>query len=124
MPVDLDSRMTRLCGLRAPLAGNTRAIDALETIIMMTEEGMRRSLPDTHAYMAAVLDRLLAHDPKHIVGPLIEAADRGREAARILTAARTAYHDPSYPPRDCDACGRHYTGPAVYCSLGCALADA
>ena len=124
MPVELESRLRKLAALRAPLAGNTLAIEALETIVMMSEEGMRRGGAETHAMMAEVLDRLLAHDPKQIVGPLIAAAERGREAARILTAARVAYHDPSCPPRDCDRCGRSYTGPAVYCSLTCALADA
>lgn len=34
------------------------------------------------------------------------------------------YFDPTYPSRECDFCGENYTGPAVYCSLGCALEDA
>ena len=36
------------------------------------------------------------------------------------------YHDPSFPPRVCDrpGCGRWYTGPAVYCSIHCAVGDA
>ncbi len=39
-------------------------------------------------------------------------------------AAVEAYADPAYPPRPCDHCGRSYQGPAVYCSISCALADA
>lgn len=37
-----------------------------------------------------------------------------------------AYHDPTFPKRSCDnpACQKLYTGPAVYCSLACALAEA
>lgn len=35
-----------------------------------------------------------------------------------------SYHDPTCPPRNCDKCGKVYTGPAVYCSLECAVADA
>lgn len=38
--------------------------------------------------------------------------------------AEAAYHDDGYPERDCDRCGRPYRGPAVYCSLRCAIADA
>lgn len=34
------------------------------------------------------------------------------------------YFDAACPPRRCDHCGRFYKGPAVYCSLGCAQADA
>jgi hypothetical protein len=38
--------------------------------------------------------------------------------------ARAAYQDDNYPPRPCDHCRLEYRGPAVYCSLECALADA
>lgn len=40
--------------------------------------------------------------------------------------ARAAYHDPTYPERTCEyePCSKTYTGPAVYCSLDCAIADA
>jgi hypothetical protein len=34
------------------------------------------------------------------------------------------YYDPKFAARDCDHCGKSYQGPAVYCSLVCALADA
>jgi len=34
------------------------------------------------------------------------------------------WRDDSYPPRDCDRCGKSYRGPPVYCSLKCALDDA
>ena len=37
---------------------------------------------------------------------------------------RASYHDDSYPERNCDYCQRPYRGPAVYCRLECALADA
>ena len=50
-------------------------------------------------------------------------APDGRDVA-ALDRAEAAYSDPSCPARDCDHCGRSYAGPAVYCSLGCALADA
>lgn len=46
---------------------------------------------------------------------------------KAMTAAQRdldAYHDPSCPERNCDKCGRLYTGPAVYCSMLCAVADA
>jgi hypothetical protein len=38
--------------------------------------------------------------------------------------ARAAYHDDAMPERTCDNCGQPYRGPAVYCSLGCAIEDA
>lgn len=38
--------------------------------------------------------------------------------------AAAAYRDASHPARACDHCRRLYRGPAVYCSLRCALADA
>lgn len=34
------------------------------------------------------------------------------------------YRDDSFPERHCDECGRPYRGPAVFCSLKCALAAA
>lgn len=41
-----------------------------------------------------------------------------------LLSAEAAYHDPKQPPRNCDACGMSYTGPAVYCSITCTTGDA
>jgi hypothetical protein len=38
--------------------------------------------------------------------------------------ARAAYRDDSYPERACDHCGKPYRGPAVFCSLECAIAAA
>lgn len=42
-----------------------------------------------------------------------------------LDRARALYHDPRFQPRLCDnpACRKSYTGPAVYCSLACAISD-
>lgn len=37
---------------------------------------------------------------------------------------KDAYFDPRFLARGCDNCGKVYNGPAVYCSLACALADA
>jgi len=38
--------------------------------------------------------------------------------------AENSYIDESYVERKCDRCGKSYKGPAVYCSLICATADA
>ena len=38
--------------------------------------------------------------------------------------AETDYRNESYAERACDRCGGLYHGPAVYCSLACAVADA
>jgi hypothetical protein len=35
-----------------------------------------------------------------------------------------AYRDDRFAERGCDRCGKAYRGPAIYCSLECALADA
>ena len=127
--VDLAARLAGLKALRdrEALAGNIRALDALETIILLTEDGMRRLTlgAATRATMADVLDRLLAHDPAQIAGALIDAAERAVTAGLILTGLTPSpYVDPSCPERACDRCERLYRGPAVYCSLSCALADA
>jgi hypothetical protein len=37
--------------------------------------------------------------------------------------ARASYEDKSFPQRSCDHCKRLYQGPAVYCSIECAIAD-
>jgi hypothetical protein len=42
----------------------------------------------------------------------------------LTERARARYRDASFPERACDACGKPYRGPAVYCSLDCAIADA
>lgn len=49
---------------------------------------------------------------------LVKKTDMG------LFAAHARYKDERFPERDCDRCGRPYRGPAVYCSLGCAVDDA
>jgi hypothetical protein len=38
--------------------------------------------------------------------------------------AEASYHDTHYPQRYCDHCDNPYTGPAVFCSLRCAVAAA
>lgn len=43
---------------------------------------------------------------------------------RATVFAQAAYRDDTYPERACDRCGATYQGPAVYCSLKCAVADA
>lgn len=43
--------------------------------------------------------------------------------AQTLAPARDSYRDDSAPRRACDRCGMFYRGPAVYCSLKCAIAD-
>lgn len=53
-----------------------------------------------------------------------EAALIAFDEAASRVRAEAAYQDDSFEPRICDRCGREYRGPAVYCSLACALADA
>ena len=54
--------------------------------------------------------------------PLVFVTERGRRIIRA--AAWLAYNDDSFAPRRCDRCQTEYRGPAVYCSLECAIADA
>lgn len=43
---------------------------------------------------------------------------------QIQSAAIRAYRDPKHVPRRCDRCNHLYRGPALHCSLSCAVADA
>lgn len=52
-----------------------------------------------------------------------DAAERQR-LAEMVAQAKAAYRDDAYPQRVCDRCRGLYRGPAVYCSLQCALDDA
>lgn len=59
----------------------------------------------------------------------IDLAEEERRAARadprqMSLEPMAAYADDAFPERACDFCGKLYRGPAVYCSLECALADA
>jgi len=65
----------------------------------MTEQEQQRAIADNQAWFAA----------------------RARVAAR---RAKMAYFDVRCPERLCDHCGRPYRGPAVFCCLECAVADA
>jgi hypothetical protein len=38
--------------------------------------------------------------------------------------AEAAYRSDRFPERPCERCGKIYRGPAVYCSLSCAVEDA
>lgn len=50
------------------------------------------------------------------------AREEGREEMR--KRAEKLYRNESCRKRLCEKCGKPYRGPAVYCSLECALADA
>jgi hypothetical protein len=50
----------------------------------------------------------------------VELLDEGRDP----DAGANPYRDDSFPERTCDHCGKPYRGPAVYCSLDCAVSDA
>lgn len=42
----------------------------------------------------------------------------------VFPAPPDPYQDDRFVERPCDKCGKPYRGPAVYCSLECALEDA
>jgi hypothetical protein len=53
-----------------------------------------------------------------------DAAGASNRAEKInMPHYAAAYSDDTYPERLCDYCGTLYRGPAVYCSLECALED-
>jgi hypothetical protein len=51
-------------------------------------------------------------------------AEIERSQRRIGALLESYYRDDTYEERACDCCSRPYRGPAVYCSLTCALDDA
>lgn len=53
--------------------------------------------------------------------PCLECAATGIPREEVIARA---YADETYPARVCDHCSKIYHGPAVYCSLECAIADA
>jgi hypothetical protein len=58
------------------------------------------------------------------VALVVSLTNDGPDWAASETRAKRAYRDDSFPERECDHCGKTYQGPAVYCSLECAMADA
>jgi hypothetical protein len=56
----------------------------------------------------------------------IQIIERSNPTNQGTSASTTAwaYRDEQFPERACDRCGEPYRGPAVYCSLKCALEDA
>ena len=53
------------------------------------------------------------------------SADERRLSDRqFAERAERLYHNGGYAERACDHCGALYQGPAMYCSLACATADA
>jgi hypothetical protein len=49
---------------------------------------------------------------------------RATQAIPSDKAPRYVHRRKAFPERACDKCGKLYRGPAVYCSLECAVADA
>jgi hypothetical protein len=90
----------------------------------MTDRTIRITGPLTDHDLAEIIATLrrLDADQKLFVVTITDAdgsMDQGTTAF-----ARAAYRDDSFPARLCDRCGTPYRGPAVYCSLACAVADA
>ena len=53
---------------------------------------------------------------------VLRCRDCGRPL--VFPGVDSFYKNPRLPERACDHCGKLYRGPAVYCSLECAVADA
>lgn len=65
----------------------------------------------------------LTGDPA-MVAPRMELESIIQKMMVQATTGEAAYVNPDWPPRACDHCGKEYHGPAVFCSLTCALAEA
>ncbi len=85
--------------------------------------------------IAAILRRADARQPDqlfemYMIDPDASLFDAKRMVTEMLppldgrVTAMEAYHNESFPARQCDRCNRTYQGPAVYCSLECAILDA
>jgi hypothetical protein len=104
----------------------------------MTDRTIRITGPLTDHDLTEIIAALrrLDSDQKVFVVTILDAEgsmDQGERLIRELLSplperttafARAAYRDDSYQERSCDRCGVIYRGPAVYCSLTCAIADA
>lgn len=57
---------------------------------------------------------------------IVESArqTRGLSDQQFAERAESLYHNTSFRERPCDHCGASYQGPAVFCSLKCAVAAA
>ena len=82
--------------------------------------GMPGACPECIAGVVSCCDTAGAGDWLDEQNRAVEA--REQQAARLV--AEASYRNPSFFARKCDHCGKTYRGPAVYCSLECALADA
>ena len=56
-------------------------------------------------------------------GPTEAEIERSQQRIAAILGA-DPYRDEGFLERPCDHCGKPYQGPAVYCSLECALDDA
>lgn len=78
---------------------------------------------DNNAFRPIIVDHTTIR--RRVSALLMHIVDL-QELAEIhaIVRARAMYHDDTQPERGCDHCAKTYRGPAVYCSLRCALADA
>jgi hypothetical protein len=68
------------------------------------------------------------HDPENpgalVMLPCLDCNGSGLSSCcDAAGSADDPYHDERFPERPCDHCGKLYRGPAVYCSLECAVDD-
>lgn len=79
---------------------------------------------DDRSLREPTVDELVEATKDPVVQALRRAMEYADREVAALKSAEVSYWDPGCPPRQCDKCGQTYTGPAVYCSLRCATADA
>jgi hypothetical protein len=106
-----------------------RAIDKTYTKAQACElqsalGALLKAIDDEPERFAGYYRRARAERPK-VPMTLTEFLRFGRdlfEASKAIEPA--AYRDDKFEPELCHHCGVEYRGPALYCSLTCAIADA
>ncbi len=79
-------------------------------------------VPTDYTYHCTELPECVCVMPAQFLNSLLSKDEAC--AVQAWLRPRIAYCDDSKPPRHCDHCNRLYRGPAVYCCLECAEADA
>lgn len=104
---------------------------------LVTNAGVQQEgNPSLHAELIGILSKLSgvdtalfarrAYPSRGKEGPMTQGGEKILcELREVMVAqAEGRYRDDACPERTCDHCQGLYRGPAVYCSLQCAEADA
>jgi hypothetical protein len=88
-------------------------MECWEVILTDSTGDTHKNRVNTETWSDAIMWASLQVDPKI-----------RRDIHKLTAELVDPYRDDSFPPRQCDFCEETYQGPAVYCSLECAIKDA